>query len=168
MLIPTHHDLSQDVRQKEVEFLNRRLADSIDLVYQAKQAHWNVKGAEFRSLHKLFDQVAETVDEYVDLFAERIVQLGGVAEGTVQSAVRVTSLPEYPLDLLDGMTHVRLLCEHTALYAAYLRQGIQFSTDLEDQVTVDILTDGARDIDKLVWMMESHLFGQGEIKQAAA
>ena len=44
---------------------------------QCKQAHWNVKGPSFIGLHKLFDDVNEDVESYVDLIAERIVQLGG-------------------------------------------------------------------------------------------
>ena len=63
--------------------LNQRLADCIDLQTQCKQAHWNVKGPSFIALHKLFDEINEDVEEYVDLLAERVVQLGGIAEGTI-------------------------------------------------------------------------------------
>ena len=73
--------------------LQDRLADSIDLQTQAKQAHWNVKGPNFIALHELFDKIAEESEEYPDLIAERIVQFGGVAEGTVQVVVNRSNLP---------------------------------------------------------------------------
>jgi DNA-binding ferritin-like protein len=63
--------------------MNQRLASAVDLQLQMKRAHWNVKGPSFIGLHELFDKVAETVEGYVDQIAERILQLGGVAEGTV-------------------------------------------------------------------------------------
>lgn len=48
----------------------------MDLETQAKQAHWNVKGLNFVALHKLFAEINEDVEEYVDRTAERVVQLG--------------------------------------------------------------------------------------------
>src|SRR5215831_1669959 len=79
----TKNDLPESTRVEAIGLLNQRLAESIDLQTQCKQAHWNVKGASFIALHKLFDEINEDVEEYVDLLAERVVQLGGIAEGTV-------------------------------------------------------------------------------------
>src|SRR5215813_7833601 len=81
-MFKTKNDLSEEIRVKAVELLNARLADCIDLQTQTKQAHWNVKGPNFIALHELFDNINEEVEDYVDLIAERAVQLGGVAEGT--------------------------------------------------------------------------------------
>jgi starvation-inducible DNA-binding protein len=53
---------------------------------QMKQAQWNVKGPHFVGLHELFDKIAKEVEGYVDMVAERIVQLGGIAQGTVRVA----------------------------------------------------------------------------------
>jgi starvation-inducible DNA-binding protein len=66
--------------------MNQRLASAVDLQTQMKQANWNVKGPSFIGLHKLFDEVDEAVESYVDMIAERIVQLGGIAEGTARVA----------------------------------------------------------------------------------
>ncbi len=75
----TKNDLPQAKRAEAVKLLSSRLADCIDLrmqAKQAKQAHWNVKGASFIALHELFDKVVDGADEYVDLIAERITQSG--------------------------------------------------------------------------------------------
>src|SRR5882757_9130940 len=85
-LYSTKNDLPEDKRVEVIGLLNQRLAESIDLQTQCKQAHWNVKGPSFIGLHKLFDDVNEDVETYVDLIAERIVQLGGIAEGTIGAA----------------------------------------------------------------------------------
>ena len=77
----TKNSLSEPVRTQICEMLQEHLSNSIDLTTQAKQAHWNVKGPDFISLHELFDKIATSSGEYVDSIAERIMQLGGLAEG---------------------------------------------------------------------------------------
>ncbi len=89
----TRNDLAEPTRKSIVRLLNERLAEAIDLQLQAKHAHWNVKGPNFVGLHDLFDRVADTAREYVDLIAERGVALGGVAEGTVQNVSSRSKLP---------------------------------------------------------------------------
>src|SRR3954469_11600913 len=83
-LYETENDLPKQTREAVVALINQRLADVVDLKTQIKQAHWNVKGPHFIGLHKLFDKIAEDVEEYTDLIAERAVQLGGIAEGTAR------------------------------------------------------------------------------------
>ena len=92
----TENDISQNRRVEISALLNQRLADAVDLQTQMKQAHWNVKGPHFIGLHELFDKIDEAVEAYVDLIAERIVQLGGIAEGTARVAAGRSRLEEYP------------------------------------------------------------------------
>ncbi|RLS43744.1 MAG: DNA starvation/stationary phase protection protein Dps, partial [Planctomycetota bacterium] len=81
---PTKNDIPAKKRSALCNLLNQRLSDLLDLGLQAKQAHWNVKGPQFISLHELFDSVASDVSGFVDDVAERITALGGTAEGTLQ------------------------------------------------------------------------------------
>src|SRR5207244_6745142 len=93
----TMNDLPENVRSHVSDLLNNRLAEAIDLQTQVKQAHWNVKGPQFIALHKLFDEINDAVVEYVDLLAERVVQLGGTAEGTARVVAERSELPVYSL-----------------------------------------------------------------------
>jgi len=86
------HVLHEEQQAKLIELLNRRLADAIDLQLQSRQASWNVKGPHFMALRELFDQVTQGVEEDANLIAARIVQLGGMAEGTAQAVARRTAL----------------------------------------------------------------------------
>src|SRR5258706_15136498 len=108
-MFETENDLPKNAREELNTLMNQRLADAIDLQMQLKQAHWNVKGPSFIGLHELFDKVDEAVESYVDMIAERIVQLGGIAEGTVRVAASRTRLTEYPLAIADGMAHVEAI-----------------------------------------------------------
>src|SRR6185503_11431615 len=102
----TRIDSAVDTRGKVIELLNARLADTFDLYSQLKQAHWNVKGSDFIQLHLLYDQVAESVLEFVDTIAERATALGGLALGTARMAAEASTLDEYPLDAVEGLETV--------------------------------------------------------------
>src|SRR5215510_12569066 len=66
----TRNDAPHHIRQAMIILLNQQLADTFDLYSQVKQAHWNVKGMHFLQLHLLFDELAKSLIEYVDLIAE--------------------------------------------------------------------------------------------------
>jgi starvation-inducible DNA-binding protein len=102
----TKNDLPELTRADVIPILNARLADSIALMHPAKQAPWNVKGPSFIALHKLFDEVVDAAEEYMDMLAERVIQLGGTAEGTIQVATTRTGLKAYPLALAEERDHV--------------------------------------------------------------
>src|ERR1017187_3817713 len=120
----TENDISQERRSELNALMNRRLADGVDLQMQMKQAHWNVKGPSFIGLHELFDKVARSVESYVDMIAERIVQLGGIAEGTVRVAAARSRLAEYPLQIADGMAHVEAVARALSPFGQEARSTI--------------------------------------------
>lgn len=156
-LNPTKNDLAESARSKVVALLNSRLADCIDLQTQTKQAHWNVKGPEFIALHKLFDEINDDVEEYVDTIAERTVQFGGTAEGTARVVAAKSSLPEYPLTITTGRDHVAALANALAMFGKSARQAISQSEEFGDADTADVFTEVSRGIDKWLWMVEAHL-----------
>jgi starvation-inducible DNA-binding protein len=156
-LYRTKNDLPEATRIEVITLLNQRLAESIDLQTQCKQAHWNVKGPQFIALHKLFDEINEEVEDYVDLLAERIVQLGGIAEGTVGAVAKRTSLIDYPLTLTTGAEHVAALSDALAGFGRSARIGIEEMNELEDADSADILTEISRGTDKWLWFVEAHL-----------
>jgi starvation-inducible DNA-binding protein len=155
-LFATKNDIPADARAQIADLLNRRLADCIDLQTQCKQAHWNVKGPSFIGLHKLFDDINTDVEEYVDLLAERVVQLGGVAQGTARCAAERSSLREYPLDISSGPDHVNALSTALASFGRVCREGIDQLDELGDADGADILTEISRGIDKWLWFVEAH------------
>ncbi|MEZ4588495.1 MAG: DNA starvation/stationary phase protection protein Dps [Gemmatimonadales bacterium] len=156
---PTRNDLAESVRGEVAAALNQRLADCIDLERQCKQAHWNVKGPSFVALHQLFDQVASEAAEYADLLAERVVQLGGVAEGAVQVVAARTTLPPYPTTITSGPEHLAALADALARFGREARAEIDRLGSLGDADAADILTEISRGIDKRLWFVEAHLQG---------
>ena len=157
MMRKTRNSLPDKVRSDVSALLNARLADSLDLQHQAKQAHWNVRGPNFIAIHRLFDEVAELAEEASDLMAERILQLGGTAEGTIQVAAERTTLARYPLDLQAGRGHIEAVAVALSSFGARMREAIDSADKSGDKDTADIFTELSRGADKFLWFVESHL-----------
>jgi starvation-inducible DNA-binding protein len=156
----TKNDLSKKTREGVIKELNARLADSIDLMTQAKQAHWNVKGPNFIALHELFDKIVEDAESWADDIAERAVALGGIAYGTARVVAKQSSLKEYPLDISAGADHVEALSTTLANYGAAVRAAIDIADKLGDADTADLFTGISRDADKYLWFVEAHTHGK--------
>ena len=106
---------------------------------------------------QLFDEVYDAVGEYADLLAERVVQLGGTAEGTARVAAQRTTLMDYPLTITTGGEHVAALSDVLAQFGRSARMGIEEMNDLEDAGSADILTEISRGVDKWLWFVEAHV-----------
>jgi starvation-inducible DNA-binding protein len=140
-----------------VSLLNIHLADGTDLALQAKQAHWNVKGPHFLPLHELFDKLYGEASDWNDLVAERAVQLGGIAEGTLQSAAQGTRLRPYGVEIASGKEHVETLSSSLASYGKTAREAIDVAARAGDADTADLFTEISRAADKMLWFLEAHL-----------
>src|SRR5260221_11887048 len=147
--------LQEEQRAKLIELLNRRLADAIDLQLQSRQAYWNVKGPHFMALRELFDKVAEGVEEYANLIAEHIVQLGGKAEGPPHAVPGRSSLDRYWLSTAEGTGHIDALSTTLTDFGRHTRYASAQATELKDADTAAIFTEIARGIDKWIWFVET-------------
>lgn len=119
MIYTTHLDLHQHIRKESIRLLQARLSDALDLEAQTKQAHWNVKGPNFIQLHELFDRIHTVAEEFVDTLAERIVTLGGAADGRVQTTAQTTSLLEYALRATGGEAHLQAIAAALGQFSDY-------------------------------------------------
>ena len=105
----------------------------------------------------MFDTLAESLEEYADLIAERATALGGTACGTVRLSAAASRLPEYPVDARDGRQHVEALAKRFSMLAASSRAAIDTASGIGDADTADVFTEVSRGLDKHLWFLESHL-----------
>lgn len=160
-LFKTNLDLAEPTRMQMVELLNSCLADIADLRTHAKHAHWNVKGLQFQQLHELFEAIASRLDRQADEVAERVTALGGIANGTARQVVSLSNLPQYDLEAVTGVEHIRALAKRLALVGGRVRATIAVAHQLGDEATGDLLAEVVRQTDKDLWLLEAHV--QGEV-----
>ena len=95
--------------RRAAQLLNEILADSMVLYALYKKHHWLVAGPTFYQLHLLFDKHAEEQNEIIDVLAERVQSLGGIAVGDPRHAAELTTIPRPP----DGAEEVSVMIDRT-------------------------------------------------------
>ena len=153
----SRNDTPHDIRQTMITLLNQQPADTFDLYSQVKQAHWNVKGMHFVQLHLLFDELAKSLIEYIDLIAERVTALGGMVTGTIHLASTNSQLPEFPVEIVEGKQVLDVLAMRYGVYGSSSRAAIAKAAEDGDQATADLFTEISRTIDKHLWFLDAHL-----------
>src|SRR6187399_3591593 len=130
--------LSKDARAESCRLLNEILADSMILYALYKKHHWLVAGPTFYQLHLLFDKHAEEQTEIIDLLAERVQSLGGIAVGDPRHAAELTTIDRAPNGAEDvpAMIH-RLLDAHETIIEK-VRDGIDTTEENKDWGSNDI------------------------------
>ena len=156
-MYPTRVALSDTIKEQVVQELQLHVAQASDMYSQAKFAHWNVKGDNFYQLHLVFDHIAKVIGKQVDPIAERLTQLGGVANGTIRQAAVCSKIPEYPVETVAGMDHVRALADSLGVYCKSLREGSEKIDDLGDKPTADFFNQLIVDAEEQLYFLESHL-----------
>ncbi len=150
--------LDEKARRSSCDTLNQILADTTILHALYKKHHWNVAGPTFYQLHLLFDKHAEEQLELVDLLAERVQTLGGIAVGDPRQAAELTTIERAP----DGAEDVpamitRLLRAHETIIGK-VREGIEATEKSKDWGTNDLLMgDVLRRNELQVWFIGEHL-----------
>lgn len=138
--------------------LSRLLADEFLLYTKTRNAHWNVEGDDFHSMHLFFESQYEALDETMDSVAERIRQLGHYAPATLKEFLDLTQLTEKSRAKNDSQGFIKeLLADHESVII-FLRENInRFANDFKDAGTSDFITGLMEEHEKMAWMLRAHL-----------
>ena len=132
------------------------MANLVVLSMKIRNAHWNVTGPDFHSMHAFFETLYEVIERDVDEVAERIRALGSPAPGHLGELIATATLKERPGSLeASGVLLNELLADYETLVVG-LRHDIRASGDLDDPTTTDLLTGLLAQFEKAVWTIRSH------------
>lgn len=150
--------LPERVRSESCGLLNEILADTTVLYALYKKAHWNAAGPTFYQLHLLFDKHAEEQLALVDLLAERVQLLGGIAVGDPRHAAELTTIERAPDGAEDVPAQItRLLQAHETILGK-TREAIEATEESKDWGSNDLLmSDVLRTNELQVWFIAEHL-----------
>jgi starvation-inducible DNA-binding protein len=153
--------LAADVREESCQQLNRILADSQILYGLYKKHHWLMRGLTFYQLHLLLDKHAGELLEIIDLVAERVQTLGGVAVGDARHVAEITTVPRPPDGVEEVPAMLSRLLEAHEIVIAKARDAIEATARNGDAGTNDLLTsDVLRRNELQVWFIAEHLVEQ--------
>ncbi len=147
--------IPDELRENSIDVLNMLLAEFLGAALVTKQAHWNLSGPKFISIHEKLDVYNTEFLDFADQVAERAVQLGGVPNGIPSAVAVAKSGAGYPLDIHSIKDHLNELLDRFAGVANTMRELVQ-RDDLEN-ITTKIIEDALQIIDTNIWFIESEL-----------
>lgn len=146
--------LPEPERRATGEALQETLVDLLALSLVGKQAHWNIVGPRFRSLHLQLDEVVSTARTYADTVAERAAALGVSPDGRPETVAARLDLPAVKGGWIQDTEVVRLVVEALETVITRLRANIDV-TEKSDLVTQDLLIALTADLEKQRWMFQA-------------
>ena len=150
--------LAAEARSESNQILNEILADTMILYALYKKHHWLVAGPTFYQLHLLFDKHAGEQLELVDLVAERIQSLGGIAVGDPRHAAELTTIERPPDGAEDVPVMIDRLLEAHETIIEKVRAAIDKTEKSKDWGTNDMLMgDVLRRHELQVWFVAEHV-----------
>ncbi|MGH3376769.1 MAG: Dps family protein [Actinoallomurus sp.] len=143
--------LTDEARKVTGAVLQDSLIDLIDLHLSAKQAHWNLTGRNFRSIHLQLDEVVDLAREHADTVAERAVAIGVNPDGRVRTVADHSRLHQLESGFLPDDKVVAAITDMLGEMSVRFRERVE-TTDDTDLVSQDLLIAAAQDLDKQHWM----------------
>lgn len=156
--MPSNIEMSEKARKDCAEALSRVLADTYLLYLKTHNFHWNVEGANFRSLHLMFEEQYRELWDAVDVLAERIRALGQYAPGTYGKFRALATIEDNEnVPAADDM--LSELIADNGKVAKTIRMALRIAQDSGDDASEGLLADRLTAHEKQVWMMKSMLAG---------
>ncbi|MEU4801237.1 DNA starvation/stationary phase protection protein [Actinosynnema sp. NPDC023587] len=151
---PITSPLSESDKKAVAAVLQATLVDLIDLSLVAKQAHWNVVGKNFRSVHLQLDELVTTARTYTDEVAERASALGISPNGKAKTVAESSGVPQIPDNWLKEDDVIAAVVTALAKLVERMRSRID-ETDKSDLVSQDLLIEITKQLEQAHWMWQA-------------
>ena len=148
--------LAEKDRTVAGEALQGALVDLIELSLVAKQAHWNLVGRNFRSIHLALDELVDVARQFSDTVAERAIAIGVNPDGQTEALSSQSKVQ--PLEV--GYVHVEKVIGYVVdrldPMIKRFRKRMD-ATESADPVTQDLFIAIIADLEKSHWMFQAEL-----------
>ena len=148
------HILDDSNQTNAVDLLQGSLTTLIDLSLNLKQAHWNVVGPNFRSVHLQLDEILITVRDATDEIAERIVTIGSAPDGRAGTVSADSVLDNFPTGFHQVDQTLNLVGDQMKSAIDQLRAAIEKMGDI-DPISEDLLIGFSAQLEKHLWMVQA-------------
>ncbi|MEV5607483.1 DNA starvation/stationary phase protection protein [Streptomyces sp. NPDC052225] len=146
--------LSDQEREIAGSALQATLVDLLDLSLVAKQAHWNLYGPRFRSIHLELDEVVTTARDFADTVAERAAALGVSPDGRAATVAATSGVPAFAAGWTKDTDAVEALVRAFSAVIGRVRERVA-RTGPADAVTQDLLIGLTAALEKQSWMFQA-------------
>ncbi|WP_216326232.1 Dps family protein [Deinococcus aestuarii] len=142
--------------KKSVQALQNTLTELQALQLQTKQAHWNVSGTLWYTLHELLQEHYEGISKYADDVAERQLSVGASSDGRAITIVAASRLPEIQAGFMDDSQVIQFFTYQYETVGQRIHQRIG-DVEKVDPTTANLLQEVEHSIEKDQWQMRAFL-----------
>lgn len=146
---------NHDVAAATAQFLTPVVLGLQALAVNGKQAHWNVRGANFIAIHELLDTVVAHAQDGADQAAERIVALGLPIDARVGTVAGKTTTT-VPAGFTQWDALIRNVIADMDVVIADVQAAID-GLDEFDLTSQDIVIGIKESLEKDRWFLFAHL-----------
>ncbi|MHA7986774.1 Dps family protein [Rathayibacter sp. CAU 1779] len=145
-----------DVAAGTAQFLTPVVIELEALVVNGKQAHWNLRGANFIGVHELLDTLVEHAQEWADTAAERIVALGLPIDARIATVAANTKAPALSDGFVQSGQSIAEVIGQIDTALETVNTAVRELDEL-DQTSQDVAIEIARGLDKDRWLLFAHI-----------
>ncbi|MFD4405431.1 Dps family protein [Nocardia sp. NPDC058499] len=156
MNVPIKSTLDPEQQRITGDALRASVVDLIDLSLIAKQAHWNVLGTHFRSVHLALDELVSAAREFTDSAAERATAIGVSPDGRAATVAKEAAGLEFPDGWQQDTAVINAIVDNLSTVIRRFRERID-ATEKADPVTQDLFIEIAARLEQLHWMWQAQL-----------
>ncbi len=149
--------LTKEQKNKVAELLSHLLADETILYLKTRNAHWNVEGPDFKTIHVYFEELYNELQLVIDEVAEKIRTKDYYAPATMSEYLELTQLKEQRKEKYDSMTFIAELLKDHETICDFLNKTVVEIESYKDVATSDYLVGLLEQHQKTAWMLRSHL-----------
>jgi len=153
----TNIGITETDRQAVAAQLAKFLADEFVLYTKTRNAHWNIEGADFHTMHVFFETQYQQLDILMDSVAERMRKIGHYAPATLAQFLQLTHLTEQNASKNNSLGYLHeLLADHENIIE-FIRGNINpIANSFNDAGTSDFLTGLMETHEEMAWMIRAH------------
>jgi starvation-inducible DNA-binding protein len=159
----TPTDLSAEAIREVSAALNGLLADTFALYVKTKNFHWHVSGPLFRSYHLLLDEQAETLEESIDVLAERVRKIGGTTIRSIGQIASLQRIKDNDEEFVPAQDMLKELMDDNKDVIANLRAAHEVADKHDDVATASLLETFIDEAEKRCWFLFEATRGEGEL-----
>ena len=141
-------------KEKIAEALAKLLAETYVLALKTQNYHWHIKGQHFYSLHNLFEEQYDELNDCIDEIAERIRMLGFVSPATFKEFLALSEISEGDSSK-DALAMLNDLIESHEQLSKTANNLSKVAGDNDDAVSAGIADERKAAHDKAVWFLKS-------------
>ncbi|MEU1984785.1 DNA starvation/stationary phase protection protein [Nocardia sp. NPDC019395] len=156
MNVPIKSTLDPEQQRITGDALRASVVDLIDLSLIAKQAHWNVLGTHFRSVHLALDELVTAARDFTDSAAERATAIGVSPDGRAATVAKEAAGLEFPDGWQQDTDVINAIVTNLNTVIRRFRERIEL-TEKADPVTQDLFIEIAARLEQLHWMWQAQL-----------